>query len=439
MDRIWTVEIDGRALPLAAAEYNTLQPGCFFDEPGCYWFGNFSLQEKKTQIRICSDLDLSHVRILPESVVESFRNLSDHELLLTLKASAVPIQFSVEDGSRDNALLLFGNLPEKDIPAADDGNLIFFGPGEHHPHCIELRSGQTLYLAENAVVHGFIHASGDNIRVCGRGIITQKEYSREDAEMVLLFENCNHLTLQDFTGVNSVKWNLVLKNCNDVIVENVKLCGSRTLNDDAIDICNSSNIVIRHCFLRAIDDIIAIKGLMDCQDAPCENIVVEHTRMWCDLANVFRIGYECSTEAMQHGVFRNLDILHYTPGIRVDHNEFWRNAVILLQACAGMPIKDLLFENIRIHSDGYQTLLLDAATCECSKWTGFGQIDGCILKDIRVYGTAGDFDGQICLDGGAADHSVRNITLKNISYFGSKIKADFPQKLYGFAEKAVIC
>ena len=50
--------------------------------------------------------------------------------------------------------------------------------GEHNPEngLIRLGSNQTLYLAGGAVVNAGIEATGDNITICGRGILDGSDW-----------------------------------------------------------------------------------------------------------------------------------------------------------------------------------------------------------------------------------------------------------------------
>lgn len=43
-------------------------------------------------------------------------------------------------------------------------------------------------------------------------------------------------------------WTIVPQNCDRVLIDHVRLAGSRVGNDDGVDPCNSSNITVRNCF-----------------------------------------------------------------------------------------------------------------------------------------------------------------------------------------------
>ena len=76
-------------------------------------------------------------------------------------------------------LHLFANAPETDAPFPMDPGVIYYGPGfydigKDRNWKIELKDNQTLYIGGGAVVAAQVVANGaKNIRICGRGILTQ--------------------------------------------------------------------------------------------------------------------------------------------------------------------------------------------------------------------------------------------------------------------------
>jgi len=93
------------------------------------------------------------------------------------------------------------------------------------------------------------------------------------------------------------------------------------LNDDALDLVNTQNATVRNSFFRTQDDSIAIKGLAE-MPRPCENILIEDCEFWTDVANIFRIGYECETAGVRNIRARRLD-----PAVQVERN-LARNSLI---------------------------------------------------------------------------------------------------------------
>ena len=173
-----------------------------------------------------------------------------------------------------------------------------------------------------------MRAEGENITVRGRGILDGNEYPhlKGPGRFMLDMTSCKNLVVRDVILRGSWTWALVPNGCDGVLIDDVKICGSRVLNDDGIDLVNSCDVTIRNCFIRTQDDCIAIKGLTGHDRKACEKMTIEACEFWTDLANVFRIGYECETELMQDLTARDIDVLHYSPTYRKPE-EFWSPAV----------------------------------------------------------------------------------------------------------------
>ncbi len=109
-----------------------------------------------------------------------------------------------------------------------------------------------------------------------------------------------------------------------------------------LDCQDCQDLTVRNCFFRTQDDSIAVKGLAKLP-RPCENILIEDCEFWTDVANIFRIGYECETAGMRNIRARNIDVLHYSKNYREPTN-YWANAIIWLQPNQNMVMEDCHFE-----------------------------------------------------------------------------------------------
>ena len=90
-----------------------------------------------------------------------------------------PGQFTVELDGTHHALHLFADPPEDEAPKPGDPNVLYFGPGVHRPGKIQLKSGQTVYVAGGAVVYAAIEGRWvSGVRILGRGIIDTSEFAR---------------------------------------------------------------------------------------------------------------------------------------------------------------------------------------------------------------------------------------------------------------------
>jgi hypothetical protein len=414
----YAVTVNGKPVDVYAAQSE------FFG--GDYGFATFDFSGTAV-IRVTSSQSLAKAQVQPSRFEVRVERNSDREITLTAEA---PFRISVERDGRQNPLLLFGNAPEIDVPRPGDPNVVYFAPGVHRPGKITLTDGQTLYLAGGAVVKGCVHAKGTNITIRGRGVLGGEESPRFQGpgRYLLDCQDCQQLTVRDIVLRNPWSWTFVTWNCDGVVIDNVKICGSLMINDDALDLVNTQNATVRNCFFRTQDDSIAIKGLAK-MSRPCENILIEDCEFWTDVANIFRIGYECETAGMRNIRARNIEVLHYSKNYREPTN-YWANAIIWLQPNQGMVMEDCHFENIRVRSNGEDILMLMAKPMRCSygiyKNPEPGVLRNCSFVNIQVVGEQSSFRGLLYMLGDSPKHSVSGLLFENLTYFGRPVTQDSP-------------
>jgi len=86
-----------------------------------------------------------------------------------------PRNLSVEvDGDIFRNLHLLARPIETDRPDPTDPNVLYYGPGVHRVGTVLIPSGKTVYIAGGALVQGrFLVSHAENVRIRGRGILTQ--------------------------------------------------------------------------------------------------------------------------------------------------------------------------------------------------------------------------------------------------------------------------
>ena len=393
-------------------------------DSGEYYFGTFEFTGT-VKIEVTAPFSLAKATVAPERFGVKFVERSEKSA--TLEASE-PFLISLEPNGRVKPLILFGLAPEKDAPKEGDANVVYFGPGVHKPDVVNLTDNQTLYVAAGAVLNAGVVAKGKNISIRGRGIIAGTEWKRHagPSSFPIHCQDCENLEIRDVVLRDPWSWTCVLNNCRGVKIDGLRICASNMLNDDALDLCNASDVEVTNCFFRSQDDSIAIKGLRD-DLAPCENIVVKDCVFWTDRANIFRIGYECQAKTMRDIVAENIDVLYYSVDYR-DHDQYWANAIIWLQPNLEMPMEQCRFSNFRIRSTGDKMIMLMAKAMQC-KYGKFenptpGRLFDCSLSDFVVYGEKGEFGGELYFAGFSETSDVKNISITNFDYFGEKITKD---------------
>ncbi|KAF3390791.1 hypothetical protein DPV78_011124 [Talaromyces pinophilus] len=141
--------------------------------------------------------------------------------------SASNVVFQVSENIFFNALHIFTNPTEKDIPSANATDVFDFGPGVHSAPggVLNVTEGQTIYLAGGAVLTSPIHVlNTTNVAIRGRG-------SRSGA---FLAGQSDDVTFRNIHAFSASSWG------------------------DGIDLYSTKNVIVQNVFMRTSDDCIAI-------------------------------------------------------------------------------------------------------------------------------------------------------------------------------------
>lgn len=272
----------------------------------------------QTEVAYFVTADISASAIMEITVNEGFENyeirpleynLSDHRESNTVRLTIdKPMQFTFEADGFHNALHIFINEPS----IKPNGDVLYYGKGEHNAGLIWLESGQTLYLEEGARVYGIIYAKdATDVKIAGRGIIDSSIYRRGDdpkegsadvfdemermgapvelkekghlCSSIVLY-NCKNVYVEGITVVDSMFWAFTVRNhCENIIINNIKIIGQWRYNSDGIDICASKNVTIENSFIRSFDDcFVARAPYLTGEFKNVENIKVKNCVLWCD-------------------------------------------------------------------------------------------------------------------------------------------------------------
>jgi len=107
-----------------------------------------------------------------------------------------PGQVTVELDGPHHALHLFADAPEVGVPNLGDPNVLYFGEGVHRPGKIQLKNGQTVYVAGGAVVYTAIEGRGvSGVRILGRGVIDTSEFERGKGGGSINLEDCSDVKI----------------------------------------------------------------------------------------------------------------------------------------------------------------------------------------------------------------------------------------------------
>lgn len=381
------------------------------DFGGNYSFTSFDIT-KPVEVKILSkNKMLNNTVFRPDNAKLKKLVKRDHEITFTINK---PIKLSIEPDGKKGPLLLFINEKEVYIPDKNDKNVIWFSPGIHRPDSmiVRVRDNQTLYLAEGAIVKAGVIVSGNNAKVCGRGILCGNEFIWGKGARNMVLIRGNNVTVKDIIIRGPATWTIPIRNCNNIVIDNVKILGGRAQNDDGINPVNAQDVLIRNCFIRTDDDCIALKGMQNpLNNKNVERIRVENSILWCDRARIFLLGHESRAEYMKDLTFRNIDIIHFSM------------IAFLLEPGEEMKLQDAIFENFRIYGEGEKELIrLKPSVNQYMRNKVPGYISNITFKKISVTGLEGPY--KIQLMGADEKHNVNGVTLSGISILGERIKTE---------------
>ncbi len=367
----YRVKVNGQPVALdtarvSAVPFNRRWPGHQRgkDQTELVNFLSLSLDEAVT-FEIIPNKSFENVIIRPLSLGIS-PEINEGKITFTLEK---PAYFTVEPYGRNNALHIFADPINSYDTYKNSDDVIYFGAGEHDVGEIILKSNQTLFIDEGAVVYACVSAiDAENIKILGRGILdnsknTEKilfECNAEDnneainnavRKYTVQLEYCTDVKIEGITIRDSLVYNIRPIGCKNLHISNVKIIGCWRYNSDGIDMHNCEDVLIDNCFLRTFDDSICVKGF-DCyyeddvEEAEkaamyrngkaydiFKNAVVKNCTIWNDWGKCLEIGAETRAEEICDIIFEDCDIIHVNGSVldccNVDyadvHNVIYRN------------------------------------------------------------------------------------------------------------------
>ncbi len=157
-----------------------------------------------------------------------------------------PRKFTVEtDGGLHDALFV---LCSHRIEKPADTTICFEKGKVYNVGVLTLKSNDTVYIEEGAVVSGCVYADHcDNISIVGNGIINGACWHLPDSNAHRFFiyaKWCNNVLLKGFTAVDGPSWHVVPAACDHVVIDDMNIM-SRIVTGDGIDITSSQDVEIK--------------------------------------------------------------------------------------------------------------------------------------------------------------------------------------------------
>ena len=398
--------------------------------------------------------------------------ISDGVIRFTLPKAAY---FTVEPYGRRNALHIFADPFSQYVESFDNPSVIYYGRGIHDAGIIELKSDQTLFLDEGAVVYACVHATdAENIRILGRGVLDNSknreqilfpanaEYNEKAInncirQHTIQLEYCTNVEIEGITIRDSLVYNIRPIGCKNLSIANVKIIGCWRYNSDGIDMHNCENVTIDNCFIRTFDDSICIKGFDCYYEGDIEqavhnamyrngksydvfrNVRVSHCVIWNDWGRCLEIGAETRAKEICDVIFEDCDIIHVTMDVldcqNVDyadvHDIVWRNICIEYDDVIPSPLlQNTDREKYQLMNADYAPSTLCAVVIFHPEYSAGGAKRGInrniLFENIRLYGRQKPI---FCFQGYNETAACENITIRNFFYNGKRLKKQDPYDL----------
>ncbi|HEY3330028.1 MAG TPA: glycosyl hydrolase family 28 protein [Capsulimonadaceae bacterium] len=380
-------------------------------------FASFDCRARSATVTVTYYQPVESARILP------LASRVTAKITGTTVTFKMPIraQYTLEiNGEWNNSLHLFANPVEADAPDPKDPNVIYFGSGVHEIDSVHVHSGQTVYIADGAVIHGDSDApgagapvfvlDGENITLRGRGIIDGARYKKASpaAHVVEVANGSRNVRIEGVTLRNSRYWTMPVRQARDVKIDNVKIFGYNG-NSDGIDIDGGQNCVVENCFIRTFDDLVVVKTRSG-NGPTANNIVVRRCVLWNEIAHALSLGAELNAD-IDNVLFTDCDIIH-------DKGREWLLRVYN-SGCAN--VKRVVFDNIRIE-EARRPASLWIGT---SRWVGPGErgrVSDIQFRKITMVSPelATPFASLVGYD---SAHMVSGVTFEDVTVGGQSIAA----------------
>ncbi|AXC14441.1 hypothetical protein ACPOL_5187 [Acidisarcina polymorpha] len=414
---LFKVAVGGQSSPVYLASVGSLTgPMLNRELVGKASFTSFDIKGP-VQVSVTYAKPIQQVKILPASNVEL--SVSGNQVTFTMsKASQLTLEIN---GDWNNSLHLFANPFETNIPSPADPNVLYFGPGIHFVQSMNVKSGQTVYLAEGAILYwrltpgqtsgALFNLIGSNIVLRGRGII--------DSSLVpqipngdLIYASVNGLTVEGVTLRDAANWTFHINTSRNVQVSNIKVFGWR-LNSDGTDVDSSQNVTIANSFYRTYDDLVAIKT--DNTVGSATNVTVKGCVLWNEKGHALTVGSELK-QAANDILFTDSYVIH----------DKGHDALLAVFDGDSGVVSDVTFENLQVE-ESMRLISLYVGLTAWSSSSNRGKINDVIFRNI-IAPVPSRTGPNLDLEGFSSLNGVDNISFENVTVGGLPLQLNEVQQ-----------
>lgn len=336
-----------------------------------------------------------------------------------------PSKLSLElDGNLSMPLLLFVHELEEEVQERGPGVHYYEAGRIHNAGEIRLRSGETLYIEEGAIVRGRVIAEyADGIAIRGRGILDGSDWRNgpslpyEERTQMIKLVGCRDVRIEGITVVDGANWHVVPIACTDVVIDGLNIITFEGTGD-GIDVVGSENVAIRNCFIRSNDDCVAVKAVDYMDPAGLKNVehvTVERCVLWnANWGNCLEIGYETRCASIYDVRFTDCDVIH------CEFEGHQSGGVFTIHHGDRALISAILYENIRVEDAQEKLFDIKILHSKYSRDIERGQIRDIRFRDIRVID--GPYPVSI-IRGWDEEHMIEDIVFEDVIIHGEHVKS----------------
>lgn len=302
-------------------------------------------------------------------------------------------------------MLVFADPPEASVPDPDDPDVVYFGPGVHHPGLGQpIRSGQTIYLAGGAWVEGTFLAQGpvENVTIRGRGVISglffdtgrQEQNTQQPGLIDIPTQSSKNVLIEGITLVDAPRFNIRAL-AHDTTIHGVKII-AWWFNTDGL--VGGNKTVIEDSFVKVNDDSIKLHW---------GDTIVRRNVLWqLENGGTFNLGWNIEQNVQNFHVYDD-DVIH------AEHYLYEAEAVFRSRHAGAGDLSRYLFDDIRVENANWRLFYL---VLENNKWydpaLGYGQIEQVIFRNIHAYDQSHQRPNVVQGIDGA--HKVKNVSFQNV-------------------------
>ena len=272
----------------------------------------------------------------------------------------------------------------------------------------------------------FIYADSQvNVRICGGGTIdgsgeescfVNKIGDSPDRPYGLLLINCSNVVVENLNMRNSAFWMQRYFSCTGVRVSHLNVFNHANMNNDAIDIDSSNDIVVGDCIFDSSDDAIVIKAE---GNNPSKNIVISNC-IASSFASAIKLGTG-SIGGFENIVISNIVIRHSKSKTMHHPYKVWGGLTGIDIVCSdGGELRQIMISNITMEDVlcPIHVRLGNRLGGNVPKFKGTlgNKTPDFVFEDVAISNVMARNVGPIpVVVAGFEGHPVKGVTLKDIT------------------------